>query len=928
MSHPPIYTIGYGARPLADFITTLQSHRIAYVVDVRSRPHTRQHPAYSKESLQTAVQQAGLRYLFMGHALGDQPEDPTCYADGRPDYAKIRQADFYQQGIGRLQKAHAQKLPVALLSDEAKPEQSHRSHLIGATLAELGLEVVHIDEDGRLIPHHQLPPGQVVYEVELEEAPEYVDSLNFDESWLAQESASDNQPAPQAPLAPLPRFETPHEALSQLFGYHEFRPLQEAIVQSALAGRDSLVVMPTGSGKSLCYQLPALMWDGLTVVVSPLISLMEDQVSQLRELGIPAAYLNSTLSQDEHWATSQAAQNGRLKLLYAAPETLLRPDTMRLLEASPVACLTIDEAHCISQWGHDFRPEYRQLAALRQRLPTAVCLALTATATPRVRQDILATLHIPQAQEFLASFDRENLFLTVQPKQDVSRQIIAFVEQHKEESGIIYCATRQQVEDVTKLLTRHGWQARPYHAGLPAHIRQQNQRAFIRDDVPIMVATIAFGMGINKPNVRFVLHVDLPQDLENYYQQIGRAGRDGLPADCLLLYSYGDVNTIRSFINRMPADQQKGATMRMQAMVQYAEGGVCRRRPLLAYFGETDIPATCTTCDVCQAPAQPQEELTIPAQKLLSCIVRTRQIFGITYIVDVLRGSRQQKILERGHDQLSTYGIGREWEATQWRQLATQLIQQEYIAQDLEHGSLKLTEKGSELLRGQAQMWGTSIAAAPRTAGYQSAPLPHNPALFALLREKRKALADEANVPPYVIFPDRTLLEMATFYPHTAASFGQLSGVGRHKLEKYADLFLPLIQQFCAANGLEERESVAVPVTPAPAPVRGIAKSERANTAEAMFRAGRSMADISAEIGVKSSTILGYLAEAAQAGRPLPPEHIRTLSALSAEEQERVLTCFAELGDAALRPIFDALGEAVSFEELHIMRLLYRCQSR
>ena len=930
----PIYTIGHGTRPLPALLQTIQTHRIAYVVDVRSQPNPRHQPHYSQAQLQTAVQQAGARYLFLGHALGDQPQEPTYYTHGRPDYAKIRQADFFRQGIGRLQQAYTQQLPIALLGAESQPEQCHRAHLIGAALAELGIEVMHIAADGRLIPQHELPPAPPPIAPPPE--PEWPEPPPWDEAWAdnplppeALDMADPYEPALLAPataVPPLPRFETPQQALSQVFGYHEFRPLQEAIVQNALAGQDGVVVMPTGSGKSLCYQLPALLWEGVTVVVSPLISLMEDQVSQLRELGVPAAYLNSTLSEAEQWGVSQLVRDGRLKLLYAAPETLLRPQTLRLLESSPIACLTIDEAHCISQWGHDFRPEYRQLAALRQRLPHAVCLALTATATPRVRQDILDTLHIPQAQAFLASFNRENLFLAAQPKQDVGRQIVDFVAQHKGESGIIYCTTRQQVEDVTSLLTRQGWEARPYHAGLPTPVRQQNQHAFIRDDVPLMVATVAFGMGINKPNVRFVLHVGLPQDLESYYQQIGRAGRDGLPADCLLLYSYQDVATIRSFIAKMPPDQQKGATERMQAMLQYAEELGCRRRPLLAYFGETDTAANCPTCDNCLAPPA-QEELTVFAQKFLSCVYRTGQMFGASHIVDVLRGSRSQKVLQRGHDKLSTYGIGLEWEAKQWRQLGNQLIQQQFVAQD-EHGSLKLTEKGMALLKGQEAMWGSiTLLQAERQAAVS---LNYHPALFGLLRQKRKALADAANVPPYVIFHDQALQEMATYYPQTAERFGHLTGVGQRKLEKYAAEFLPLIQEFCAANGLAEQPIPAQTALPSPngRSLPSMGKAERMRRVDELVRTGHPLAKVADEVGLRPSTIIGYLVEIVAEGRPFPPTLLRTLSQLSVAEQDEVLARFDELGTQALRPVFDALGERVSFEELHLLRLLHRCLDR
>jgi ATP-dependent DNA helicase RecQ len=721
-------------------------------------------------------------------------------------------------------------------------------------------------------------------------------------------------------------YTNPQEALKQVFGYDEFRPLQADIIQNVLAKKDCVAVMPTGSGKSLCYQLPALLFPGLTVVVSPLISLMEDQVSALHELGVPATFLNSTLTYSEYVARMNGVRNGRVKLLYAAPETLLRPEILLLLEQCRVDCLTIDEAHCISQWGHDFRPEFRQLIKVRKRLPEAVCFALTATATPRVQQDILDSLGIPQAQAFIASFNRENLFLSVQPKKEVAGQTLSFLEDHRDESGIIYCATRKQVDLLSGLLAAKGWAVRPYHAGLDDATRTQNQRAFIRDDVPIIVATIAFGMGINKPNVRFVLHVDLPQDMESYYQQIGRAGRDGLRADCLLLYSYADVNTVYRFIEQMAPDQQKGASLRLAAMVQYAEAGVCRRRPLLTYFGEPYEAETCETCDNCLAEEQAQVDLTVPAQKFLSCVYRTGQFFGVNHIIDVLRGSRNQKILRRGHDKLTTYGIGLEWDKEQWKHLCTQLIQQGLLTQDLEHGSLKLTETAWPVLRGQAQFWGVMETARMKTAvTAPSEPLDYNRELFALLRQKRKELADAANVPPYVIFSDRTLVEMAAFYPQSRESLSRIYGIGQRKLDKYEDDFLPLIRDFCAAHNLVE-------VPDAQARQRNIQPKgqpgTRAQLAVEMYEKGKPVPAIADELGVKTSTVMKYLVEAVRGGRPLPPDNFRALSALSPVEQARVLAAFAELGPDFLRPVYDALGETVSFEELHILRLVYLCEQK
>ncbi len=931
MAETPIYTIGYGSRPLPDFIALLKTYQVAYLIDVRSQPYSRHRPEFSKQALEGHLKASDIRYVFMGHNLGGRPADERCYTDGHVDYAKVGQMPFYQEGIGRVQQAYAQQLPVALMCAEEKPETCHRAHLLGQTLAELGIPVAHIDEHGRLrpqanIPHQPIDAAGADFCLNVAwDAADHLDTaLPFDD-WYEAPTDADIIPPPALALPEGPRdLGMARRLLKTIFGYDDFRPLQEEIIQNLFNGRDSMAIMPTGSGKSLCYQLPALLFDGLTVVVSPLISLMEDQVSQLREVGVPAAYLNSTLPVAAYAETMQWVRHGRVKLLYAAPETLTRPDVLTLLAESRVACLTIDEAHCISQWGHDFRPEYRQLADVRQRLPQAVCIALTATATPRVRQDILHSLGIPEAHEFIASFNRENLFLSVQPKIDVLGQTLAFLADRQGESGIIYCATRKQVDLLAGLLPAQGWAARPYHAGLDDATRFQNQRAFIRDDVPIIIATVAFGMGINKPNVRFVLHVDLPKDVESYYQQIGRAGRDGLRADCLLLYSYADVGTINYFIQEMAAAEQRGASLRLGAMVQYADARECRRRPLLTYFGEAYEAEACDACDNCLADERDQVDLTTLAQKFLSCVYRTGQMFGMNYVIDVLRGSRRQEILRRQHDRLSTYGIGAGYSQKQWKHLATQFIQQGLMVQDLEYGSLKLAEKAWPVMRGQEKAWGVlhTEAVAGHTAVIPTASLDYNRELFALLRRQRKELADAANVPPYIIFSDRALVEMAAVYPQSRAAFARITGVGQVKLEKYADVFLPLIVAYCATHELTEKPKTAVATSP-PRSQPGT----RALTIAEMYENGRTIPDIAAELGIKTSTVLSHLVKVVQAGRPLPPDNLRALSALSPDEQAHVLACFAELGPDYLRPVYDALGEAVSFEELHILRLVYLCQA-
>jgi ATP-dependent DNA helicase RecQ len=476
--------------------------------------------------------------------------------------------------------------------------------------------------------------------------------------------------------------------------------LQAEIIAGLLAGRDALAVMPTGSGKSLCYQLPSLLFDGLTVVVSPLISLMQDQVMQLRDLGVPAVFLNSALDHGDYIAAAGQVRAGETRLLYTSPETLLRPETLVLLDRSRVRCLAIDEAHCISEWGHDFRPEYRQLLPVRRRYADAACIALTATATERVRRDIQERLGIRAGSVFVASFNRPNLFLEVQARSGGFGQAHAFLQAHREQSGIIYCSTREGVERLAAFLVDKGWAALPYHAGMDAETRRRNQEQFSRDRVPIIVAAIAFGMGINKSNVRFVLHFNLPKDLESYYQEIGRAGRDGLRADCLLLYSRQDLITISHFIEEGAASERPGRQARLQAMARYAEAEGCRRIPLLQYFGEE--ADDCGFCDNCLAARgeRPRVDVSDAARLFLECVRLTGQMFGTGHIVEVLRGSRSQRVRQHHHDQLPTYAAGREYSAAQWRALADAFIRQGLLEQDMEHGGLRLCPRDGRCWRG------------------------------------------------------------------------------------------------------------------------------------------------------------------------------------------------------------------------------------
>ena len=494
--------------------------------------------------------------------------------------------------------------------------------------------------------------------------------------------------------------------LKDVFGYDDFRPLQFEIINNILKRKDALVVMPTGGGKSLCYQIPALIFEGLTIVISPLISLMKDQVEQMTQSGVAAAVLNSSLSAGDYRHNVQLVKQKKAKLLYLAPEGLLKNRMQELLSGINIECLAIDEAHCISQWGHDFRPEYRRLAEVRNIYTDAVCVALTATATPQVREDIKSSLQLNRGREFVASFNRQNLFISIIAKDNPVNQTIQFIRQFPDQSGIIYCYSRKQVADLNGVLEKGGFSVRPYHAGLSDLDRHRNQEAFIRDDVQIIVATIAFGMGIDKPNVRFVVHYDLPQNIESYYQEIGRAGRDGLRSHCLLLFSYADVQKVKYFIDQKAPREKRVADIHLNALLRFAETEVCRRIPLLNYFGEDHSSDKCNMCDNCAAEEKQLVDVTVEAQKFLSCVKRTGEMFGSVHLIDVLRGSKAKKVLQFGHHKLSTYGIGQDYSKRQWQQLSRQFLHKGLMVQDMEFGSLKLTPKGWDVLRGDLTIWG------------------------------------------------------------------------------------------------------------------------------------------------------------------------------------------------------------------------------
>ena len=719
---------------------------------------------------------------------------------------------------------------------------------------------------------------------------------------------------------------TPESILKSTFGYDAFKPLQREIIANVQARRDTLVIMPTGGGKSLTYQVPALMFDGLTVVVSPLIALMKDQVEQLRALGVSAVFLNSSLSPEEYQENMDSVKSGLTKLLYVAPETLLTPRIYSLLSSLKLDLLAIDEAHCISEWGHDFRPEYRQLVDVRRKFPSAVCMALTATATPRVRSDIMSSLGFTQSNEFLASFNRENLFIEVTPKRDPVAQTLRFLENFKDQSGIIYCFSRKQVDDLSATLARHGYSVRPYHAGLEDLDRKRNQEAFIRDDAQIIVATIAFGMGINKPNVRFVIHYDLPKSIESYYQEIGRAGRDGLPSHCLLLYSYGDASKLRYFIDQKEEPERSSSYQHLDAMTRYAEGSICRRKPLLSYFGETFVSENCGTCDNCNVEESDLADITIPAQKFLSCVKRSGERFGAAHVVDILLGSENEKIEKYRHHELSTYGIGKELTKSQWMHISRQLVERGLLEQEPAYRVLSVTAKGLEMLKSREQIRGQiNEAKKSERSGARvksSLETDYDKSLFNLLRNKRKELADAAGIPPYVIFSDKTLVEMAAYFPQSKDSLLNISGVGKVKYERYGSAFLAIIKEYCRSNKINEKYKTPMRIADKDAGRRYVSVGEA-------YNAGESIENLIKRYDVSADTILNHLARFIMAGNPLrSAEDLIALSNLSPDQQLAVFKAFDQMGSDMLKPVYDKLNGTVNYDELRILRLCYLCEER
>jgi len=704
--------------------------------------------------------------------------------------------------------------------------------------------------------------------------------------------------------------------LKKHFGHDQFRPLQREIIHDALAGRDVFVLMPTGGGKSLCFQLPALMREGLTIVVSPLISLMKDQVDALQTSGIPATYLNSTLDRQEATARWRGLHRGEYRMLYVAPERLMLATFLERALNWSIAQIAIDEAHCISEWGHDFRPEYRELKKLRKHLPEVPIMALTATATERVRIDIIQQLHLREPRCYVASFNRPNLTYRVVPKSAPYEQLLAFIRSRPNDSGIIYCASRKSTESLARNLNEDGISAKPYHAGLTTSERTKHQESFLRDDVRVVTATIAFGMGINKPNVRFVVHYDLPKNLESYYQETGRAGRDGLPSECVLLFSASDVAKQLHFIDEKSEKEARIARAQLQQMVHYAETRECRRATLLEYFGERFSQQPCDGCDNCLQPRETFDG-TVHAQKFLSCVYRIHARhgfgFGLNHVVDILRGADTEMIRQRRHNQLSTYGIGRDLKRDAWQAIGRELSRLGFIeCAPGRFATLTLTPAGREVLRSRIPITLTKqidIAAhkeKPRAGSIECDEL-----LFEELRALRRKLADERDVPAYVIFSDVSLRKMARNYPTTAREFRRIPGVGEQKLKDFARPFLSEIKKYLATNPRQTFSDDS----------GSLFRQRRAHLNDSegetlrRFQRGESVDEIARARGFVRSTIYGHLAAAIDCSKLAE----RTRFFTPTQEKE-IVAAFHQVSDGKLVEVGALLGNRYDIGLLRIFR--------
>lgn len=712
--------------------------------------------------------------------------------------------------------------------------------------------------------------------------------------------------------------------LKKFFGFSSFRPLQQEIISDSLAGKDVFAVLPTGGGKSLCFQLPALVRPGLTIVISPLIALMKDQVDALQAAGVAATFLNSSLAAGESRPRLRGLHNGEFRLLYVAPERLMHSGFLEDLKKWNVGLFAIDEAHCISEWGHDFRPEYRQLRTLRGLFPGIPMMALTATATARVRDDIVAQLHLKDPARYVASFNRPNLIYRVAAKTGAYGQILSYIRSRPKESGIIYCQARKTTEELARKLSQDGITALPYHAGMENNERSQNQEKFLRDEARVVCATIAFGMGINKPNVRFVIHYDLPKNIEGYYQETGRAGRDGLPGECLLLFSPGDrVKQMRFIDEKTNPAEKEIARAQLEQMIHYAEIGNCRREFLLGYFGEQFAQKPCAACDNCLSPRAGWDG-TVASQKFLSCVYRIREKsgfnVGIQHVVEVLRGADTDKIRKFGHEKLSTYNIGGEHSRADWAAIGRELVRLGFLHQNAEKFNVvELTDAGRAALKSRQKIMLTkAMAAGP--VEHRVGDIACDEALFEKLRGLRKRLADERGVPPYVIFSDITLRLMARQYPASEPELSRVSGIGEKKMREFGQTFVREIKSHLQSN---PRQIFADDSFSAAAAPRRAHLTDTVRDTLHFFRMGKTVSEIARFRGVKDSTIYGHLEQALLAG-----EKIDVSTLVSAGAQREIANAFARHGFLALAPIVESLGGKYGYDECKIVRAILQTETK
>ncbi len=703
------------------------------------------------------------------------------------------------------------------------------------------------------------------------------------------------------------------------FGFDQFRPLQEEIIGCVMSQRDAFVLMPTGAGKSLCFQLPALKLPGVTLVISPLIALMKDQVDALKADGIPAEFINSTLTRAEIAGVQTEALRGNLKILYVAPERLTMPEFQYFLQKITVSLIAIDESHCISEWGHDFRPDYRNLKMLRNLFPAVPVMALTATATQKVREDIIGQLSLQKAKIFTSSFNRPNLSYAVLPKKNSYDQLITLLREHQNEAAIIYCFSRKDTEHLAADLRQEGFRALAYHAGLESDERRTNQEKFIRDEAQIIVATIAFGMGIDKPDVRLVIHYHLPKSIEGYYQETGRAGRDGLPSQCLLFYSPADAMKQQYFIRQIEDEaERKNAYQKLDQMVDYCELATCRRYHLLSYFGENHHQEKCDGCDICLSP-QEEIDATIISQKIISAIIRTGQRFGINYIIDVLLGAKNKKVIESDHHNLSVYGIVDDFSKEDLRRIISQLVSRKLIVKCGDaYPILALSPRGNEFLKERQEIHLPMLKAVPKSLRHSDAVTTENNLdLFEKLRRLRKELADEKGIPPFVVFGDLALRQMAAYLPQSKENFSRISGVGEAKLKQYRKIFTEVIRTHAEENNLSEQE---VPVKRSARPRRVKPLGSTYRETQKLVLKKMSLEKMASTRGVSAGTIAIHIEKLLSHGEKIDIDYLRP----PVKKFEKIQAAFQQSGGAALAPVRGMLGEQFSYEELLIARLFIK----